>query len=274
MKRVQAFAGAGMVGTKSGIRNWLSPEAWKCLAFFAVGVLITYWYTMDTYTWWSIQHRFKQLIGYPEPQALGAVALPITRIPEMPNQENLDRAKDLYDRDVRYIESIRSHNLQSLDFNMGLYQWQLWASNVMLFLVVCVVAGGLIFSGYQIYQGIKPSNGRTTLKLGIKGAEVSTSIVGIVTLVISMGFTSMFLDKVYKIDTPPAVETPAPHLVDPKLIEAATPPPYSPPPVQPKPLKTVADILMQSGPGIVMPRPVIAPLRPTLGLTPVEPSQE
>jgi hypothetical protein len=81
------------------------------------------------------------------------------------------------------------------------FEWQLFAGNVLLALLVMLTVGGIIFSGYQLFTAAKlgQSMGNTGFEASLQRVQVTTSTVGVIVLVISGIFLMLFLKYVYEI---------------------------------------------------------------------------
>lgn len=105
-----------------------------------------------------------------------------------------------------YLQSITKHqqNLM-LDSEQKLVQQQ-WQTLGISIMVAIMVLFGLVFSGLQFYADYK-SNGTSTVtfKIGAGTFELSSTVIGIVILVLSFVFFQLYVEKVYNItviDTP------------------------------------------------------------------------
>jgi hypothetical protein len=117
--------------------------------------------------------------------------------------------------------------------NVRLYQWQQHASEVTLWVVITVVLSGVLFSGFQLWTATGPrvvnippakpepaagmaaegaSSGEATkphlaegveltsnLEISASSVRITSSVVGVVVLVISLAFFYLFLQEVYTI---------------------------------------------------------------------------
>ena len=76
------------------------------------------------------------------------------------------------------------------------YEWQYRSGIVIFVLVIASVALGLWMSFLHFYQGRK---GGGTMKLSKDGVEVSSPVIGLLILVVSLGFFYLYLSQVYPI---------------------------------------------------------------------------
>jgi hypothetical protein len=83
----------------------------------------------------------------------------------------------------------------SADFRARSFEWQLWSSKLAFWLTIAMVAAGLLFSGAQLFVGLKWPE--TTFKFA--GLEISSSVVGLVILAMSLTFFYLYLVYVYPI---------------------------------------------------------------------------
>ncbi len=86
-----------------------------------------------------------------------------------------------------------------MKYNQELLDWQLFASNVLLWVVVLVAVAGVVYSGIQLATAARTGQQRdTTLEISAQRVRVTSSVVGILVLVISFAFVLIFLQQVYQ----------------------------------------------------------------------------
>jgi hypothetical protein len=79
-------------------------------------------------------------------------------------------------------------------------EWQLFASNVLLWAVILVVAAGVVYSGLQLAIAAKAGKQRdTSLEISAQRVRVTSSVVGIVILALSLAFLLIFVNQVYQL---------------------------------------------------------------------------
>jgi hypothetical protein len=149
---------------------------------------------------------------------------------------------------AKYIQSKqREYDFQTdmMDVNLHNFQHQRIASYIILVLVVCVVLGGLWFAYVQLAAGLAPvaqmlpqaaqlgaSNGptpslpgpaapavlnATTIDASLQKVTITSSVVGIIVLIISLAFLYIYTHEVYTI-----------HVVDPYRPKVLDPDKQSP----------------------------------------------
>lgn len=83
--------------------------------------------------------------------------------------------------------------------------WQVFAANIVLALVVFISIAGVIFSGFQLWIGSKSENKSVVvpvhLEISMQRIKLQSSVIGIVILVISCVFLLLFIKDVYSIST-------------------------------------------------------------------------
>lgn len=109
------------------------------------------------------------------------------------------------DAETRYAEAYYAHLAKMNEITEGKFVWQDRASNVTLWLVAFVVVSGVGLSFFQIWiafhqpPGASAGTGDTTIEASATSFRVTSSVVGIVILVIATGFLYLFLKEVYDI---------------------------------------------------------------------------
>jgi len=81
------------------------------------------------------------------------------------------------------------------DFRERSFQWQLWSSKIAFWVTMTLVGGGLVFSGAQLFVGLKSPE----TKFSFLGLEISSPVVGLVILAMSLTFFYLYLVHVYPI---------------------------------------------------------------------------
>lgn len=104
--------------------------------------------------------------------------------------------------------AIYNDYLWSIQHNKWVYEWQGFSTKVIFFSVVFLVFLGMAFSGIQFYKSYKTADPdqkpdtATELELSLKGVKVTSSILGVIILVISLAFFYLYLVHVYPINLP------------------------------------------------------------------------
>ena len=101
-----------------------------------------------------------------------------------------------------------NNHKMSLEHNRRLFEWQLQSSRIIFWVVIGLVVVGIIFSGIQFAKALKlpPQQTEkerqeqlTELEITTRGIKVSSPVLGVVILVISLGFFYLFLIHVYPV---------------------------------------------------------------------------
>jgi hypothetical protein len=91
------------------------------------------------------------------------------------------------------------HEQDLMQASKAALDWQLWASNVLLWVVVLVVTSGIVYSGLQLGLAARTGKQRdTTLELSAQRVRITSSVVGIVVLALSIAFLLIFVNQVYQ----------------------------------------------------------------------------
>jgi hypothetical protein len=82
-----------------------------------------------------------------------------------------------------------------------MYAWQVFAGNLVLFVVVLMSVGGFFITIFQIYQLYRMNivDRPTTIDISLHRIQLTTSITGVLVLIISFLFLLIFLHEVYLI---------------------------------------------------------------------------
>ena len=100
----------------------------------------------------------------------------------------------------KYLEAYQGYlqnNIMNYRHSQQVFKWQLTSSKLIFATVIILVMAGIIFSGLQFKRGSHDS--RTELEFSRNGIKVSSSILGVIILVISLVFFYLYLVYVYPI---------------------------------------------------------------------------
>ncbi len=105
--------------------------------------------------------------------------------------------------------AIYNDYLWSLQHDKEVYEWQRFSTKIIFYAVILLVFLGMAFSGIQFYKSYKITDSAdktpdtpTELELSLKGIKVTSSILGVIILVISLAFFYLYLVHVYPINLP------------------------------------------------------------------------
>lgn len=121
-----------------------------------------------------------------------------TSIDGAPSNRIVDPTASVFEDQTRreynvYVREQYKHALVVFD-------WQHTTSKIIFVTVIILVFSGLVLAALQFYwsysHGTKTD---TTLKVGLKGIEVASPVLGVVILVISLAFFYLYLVHIYPI---------------------------------------------------------------------------
>lgn len=101
----------------------------------------------------------------------------------------------------KYLEAYQGYlqnNMLNYQHSQNVFKWQLLSSKLIFITVIILVMAGIVFSGLQFKKGT--SDNRTELEFSKDGVKVSSSILGVIILVISLAFFYLYLVYVYPIE--------------------------------------------------------------------------
>ncbi len=100
------------------------------------------------------------------------------------------------------------YRIQGYEHRLEVFEWQLLSSKVIFFVVLLLVFSGIYFAAIQFHSELKRKQNRngnephadpTELEINAKGIKVSSSVLGVIILVISLAFFYVYLVHVYPI---------------------------------------------------------------------------
>jgi len=129
---------------------------------------------------------------------------------EIPTQEDKQSAQSISDESVhsdklrqaieQYAVEKNNHKIWALQQVQRAYTWQHWGTYVIYMVVVILVFSGLIMAWRQFNAGLD-TNGSgpavNTIEISKSGIKLSSPVLGLIILVISLGFFYLFIDEVY-----------------------------------------------------------------------------
>jgi hypothetical protein len=131
-------------------------------------------------------------------------------VEQLKNQPNDCGVSDV---DVAYNKYLGRFYEQATDLRnlrIQMYSWQLIAGNALLGLVLLMSIGGFAITVFQIYQlrRLNDLGSRdTVLDVSLHRIQLTTSVTGIVVLIVSFIFLIVFLHEVYSIHTLASTES-------------------------------------------------------------------
>lgn len=94
----------------------------------------------------------------------------------------------------------RSAVLEEYRLRQRLYDRQLVYHPIVLATVIAIVIAGIVFCGFQVWRDIHTHAGAaTTFKIGRDGIELSSSVVGLISLGLSFLFFYLYVTTIYHI---------------------------------------------------------------------------
>jgi hypothetical protein len=98
-----------------------------------------------------------------------------------------------------------------MELNIEAFNAQRWSAYAILFLVVVVVISGISFSGFQLWKSISVAGVQTTneLELSASKVRITSSVVGIIVLMISLAFLYIYTMQIYQIRILPPTNFPS-----------------------------------------------------------------
>lgn len=127
----------------------------------------------------------------------------------------LDEAELVAIREFKSAE--RRAVLEEYRLRQKLYDRQLVYHPIVLGTVIAIVIAGIIFCGFQVWRDIHTHSGAaTTFKIGRDGVELSSSVVGLISLGLSFLFFYLYVTTIYHITE---ASKDAPHAAVPAAVQ-------------------------------------------------------
>lgn len=100
-------------------------------------------------------------------------------------------------RSAKLAFAVETYKVWALEHRRRVFQAHLLKDNILFVIVVAVVTFGIFLSYIQFR---KSNEIEGSLKLGIGGVEVTSSVLGVFILAFSIGFLYLYLDQVFPIE--------------------------------------------------------------------------
>jgi hypothetical protein len=130
-------------------------------------------------------------------------------LPQLANDLNISRmngdeagsdakAKASY---AEYLVAFYKEATEIRKMRLNMYAWQVFAGNLILFVVVLMSVGGFCITIFQVYQLYRMNivDRPATIDISLHRIQLTTSITGVLVLVVSFLFLLVFLHEVYLI---------------------------------------------------------------------------
>ncbi len=118
----------------------------------------------------------------------------IKRAENLADDEWRTSCKTAYSNNISYLRA--NYDRWSMETRGRIIAWQSISAILMFVLFLCILVFGL-FLTYREFN--KETKSPIKLNMGAGGIEVTSEIVGVVILVLSLGFTYLYIDRVYPI---------------------------------------------------------------------------
>lgn len=111
------------------------------------------------------------------------------------------RESELYPKYVEAKKKEYDYQAKLMDLNIETFQTQWLQTYTVMVLVALVVISGVCFSGFQLWKsvGVAGVQLNSDLEMSAKNVRVTSSVVGVVVLVISIVFLYIYTEKVYQL---------------------------------------------------------------------------
>ena len=106
-----------------------------------------------------------------------------------------------------FLDAVREYYVyraSGLRYRSRVFEWQLFSSRVIFATVIMLVGSGIVFAAIQFRAGLKrpraaAPDAATEIDLSAGSVKVSSPVLGVIILVISLGFFYLYLVYVYPI---------------------------------------------------------------------------
>ena len=116
--------------------------------------------------------------------------------------DDKDLSKDNQANKQRAISEYFTHVTETNRHQRDVFQWQLLSSRILFVIALVLVIAGIYFAAVQFRRDMREGKegAASTLKFEKDGIEVSSSVLGVIILVISLVFFYLYLVFIYPIE--------------------------------------------------------------------------
>jgi hypothetical protein len=109
------------------------------------------------------------------------------------------------------VAAYEKYYQSSLEHRAAVFQWQATAGKLIFALVSILVLSGLAFAAVQFYVALRRGSADITqeLEVTLQAVKVRSQFLGVITLILSLGFFYLYLRNVYPIVVNPTPTTEA-----------------------------------------------------------------
>ncbi len=120
----------------------------------------------------------------------------------LPAASSDPKTRQLYEKALQDYYIYRSEGLQH---RRAVFKWQLFSARLIFFIVLGLVASGIVFAAIQFRQGMQGENAAdanlsTQVEISDKGIKISSPVIGVIILTLSLAFFYLYLLYVYPIE--------------------------------------------------------------------------
>jgi hypothetical protein len=110
---------------------------------------------------------------------------------------------DFYDKYKEFKKKEYDYYIRIMDLNLETFQTQRPQTYAIMGLVILVVIAGIIFSAFQLWRsvGVAGVQLNSEMEMSARNVRVTSSVVGIVVLIISIAFLYIYAREVYQLQT-------------------------------------------------------------------------
>jgi hypothetical protein len=109
--------------------------------------------------------------------------------------------EDLYSKYEEVKKKEYDYQAKLMDFNLETFQTQWIQTYTIMALVVVVVFAGVVFSAFQLWKSVGAAGVQlnSEMEMSAKNVRITSSVVGVVVLVISVAFLYIYTHEVYQL---------------------------------------------------------------------------
>jgi hypothetical protein len=136
----------------------------------------------------------------PAPQALGSSSSTADQaLPAGPDMSGLDPATRA--KYAAALQAYYDYRISGYNHRDAVFAWQFFSSKIIFWVVLLIVAAGILFSAIQFFRPAASEKSEVTeMEASLQGVKVSSPILGVVILTLSIAFFYLYLVYVYPIN--------------------------------------------------------------------------
>lgn len=123
-----------------------------------------------------------------------------TSAQEKPNFNKI--SEEAQQHTLSETQSLKEYTEWSLNYNKKVFEWNYISSIIIFIVMISIIILGIYFALIQFRNSTNHRESKdfqTSIKISANGIEISSSVIGLLTLLISLAFLYLYLENIHQI---------------------------------------------------------------------------